>query len=121
MRILFLDDDGLRHDRFRSMVAPSHSVRYVWTAEEAIEALLTDSFDIACLDHDLGGKQFVPSEGAEATGYTVAKAIAEMDRKPAQVIVHSFNAVGAQNMVECLTAAGVNAVRLLFGTFEVPA
>jgi hypothetical protein len=120
MKVLFLDDDGQRHETFRTK-AGHHEVDYVWTADEAIKAMEGTRYDLACLDHDLGGRTFVPSDGVEPTGYTVAKAIADGQvQAPARVIVHSFNPVGAKHMIDCLRQASVSCIQSPFGTFRLP-
>jgi CheY-like chemotaxis protein len=98
MKILILDDDNIRHIFFKKKFI-GHDVESVYTAEAAIEALQRERYDAVFLDHDLGGHMFVDSYGQEATGYTVAKWLSENpDRKPEQIIIHSFNNVGAKNM-----------------------
>ncbi len=98
MKILILDDDTDRHAQFKLNYA-SHELTHVLTADEAIEALKHNIFDVVCLDHDLGGMQMVDSWGTEPTGYLVAKWIAmNPDRKPKMIYIHSFNPDGARNM-----------------------
>jgi CheY-like chemotaxis protein len=106
MRILFLDDDELRHRLIAEQLI-GHDATATRTVAETAKALEGAPFDLACLDHDLGGLQMVDSE-EEETGHTVAKLIAAMppERRPRQIIVHSFNSVGAGRMVQVLKAAG---------------
>lgn len=115
MRILFLDDDAERHKRL-SRDAIGHDVTHVWSvfgARKALEA--GPRFDIAFLDHDLGGRQLVAP--GEDTGYAVAQTIAAMleDRRPREVILHSFNPVGTVAMERILRDAGVLVRRAPFG------
>jgi len=58
-------------------------------------------FDIMFLDHDLGGKIYVDSEDPN-TGYQVVKYMAEHDIKGKEIIVHSLNFAGVQNMLAIL-------------------
>lgn len=97
MKILILDDDWERHHAFRRKMI-GHVVKHVVTSKECIEALETEEFDIAFLDHDLGGQTMVdPTRGD--TGYAVAEWISKnLQKKPARVIVHSFNPVGGPKM-----------------------
>lgn len=121
MKILFLDDDEARHAYFAGL-AFKHSVDHVRTAEEAIQALRENQYDLACLDHDLGGRIYVDPLDLEGTGYTVAKAMS-LDlgmKRPSQVVVHSFNPVGVGRMVNRLKAAGFNVVAAPFGSFRIP-
>jgi NAD+-processing family protein with receiver domain len=124
VRILFLDDDPKRHELF-ARAHIGHQVTFVWGVFDAVRALgasecAGEPFDYACLDHDLGGHQMV--ESGEATGYEVAQHIAFMttEARPRRVVVHSFNPVGAQNMVRLLADAGVPCIRAPFGTFRIP-
>ncbi len=120
MRILFLDDDPKRHDLFRRETI-GHSVEHVHTVFGARVALDAGGvFDLACLDHDLGGHQMV--DPGEDTGHAVAKYIAEMspEKRPRHVLVHSFNPAGAVAMCWTLRNAGVSVVQIPFGQFTIP-
>ena len=102
MRVLFLDDDPNRQ-RMAFRYFAGHELSQAETAEQAIKMLDKYSpYDLVHLDHDLGGKTFVPSD--EVSGYQVAKHIAQMsgDRLPKRVVVHSYNFAGAKNMMEAL-------------------
>lgn len=112
MRILFLDDDETRHKHAASELI-GHDVHHVRTAQRAIETLKSHEFDLAMLDHDLGGEQHGASH--ERSGYVVAEAIPTMDRPPRMVIVHSFNAPGAGKMIAALGNAGIPCVWAPFG------
>lgn len=106
MRILFLDDDLMRHKLFREELANrGHIATHVETADRAIQELSNNKFDLVYLDHDLGDKTFVPSEGSEPTGYTVALFMAKGSDR-ARVVVHSYNPAGAQKIVQHLDDAG---------------
>jgi len=91
MNILILDDMEERHDAFREKFKNIEcNIIHVTTAKECIEALKNNTFDLICLDHDLGGKE---------TGHEVSKWIADnknthpMDKT--KIIIHSYNPVGA--------------------------
>lgn len=119
MKILFLDDDLDRHSKFTE-ASNGSEVTFVHGVAQAIEALSTDQFDIAFLDHDLDGRVFV--EESEGTGTEVAEYIAKMpaENRPRIVIVHSMNPYGAQRMMNILrTAPGrLLAWQTPFGTQE---
>lgn len=86
MRILVLDDAGVRHEFFRGWLRPmGHALVEALTAADAIAALDTIStFDVAFLDHDLG---------AGPDGKVVVSHIIAMprERQPRLVVVHSAN------------------------------
>lgn len=98
MKILFLDDDGRRHDYFEYAMlsnAKEHEVVHAHTAKAAIEALISNErFDLVHLDHDLGN-------GAGNNGYEVAVFISTMPDSavPHKIIIHSSNQIGAERML----------------------
>jgi CheY-like chemotaxis protein len=103
MKILILDDDQVRHDMFRVKYA-GHEVVSVLEAKDAIKKLNEEQFDAVFLDHDLGGAVYVTS--GEGTGYEVAVWLSEnREKQPKQIIIHSFNPVGAANMMGVLPCA----------------
>lgn len=101
--ILILDDSMERHHAFERMLI-GNAVVHVCTAKEAIQAMSQRKFDIVLLDHDLGGGGELEPSGP-GTGYEVACWIRDNpDRRPQTIIVHSFNSVGARNMLAVLPA-----------------
>ena len=103
MKMLFLDDDPNRRKKAIMYYSLRYEIYAVETAEEAIQVLdAIFPFDVVSLDHDLGGQVYCPSD--DNSGYAVAKHIATMseDKRPKIVIVHSFNPVGADNMLAVL-------------------
>ena len=115
-KILFLDDDLIRHDAFRQRTKDMNvEVTYIETVEQAIKALTNFKFDIASLDHDLGGQVYVKE--TEGTGYEVALFIEEKleeDKLPNEVIVHSYNPAGAERMVYAIKKRIAKCVRQPF-------
>jgi CheY-like chemotaxis protein len=105
MKILILDDDLGRHQYFAKNYA-IHELVHVTTAQEAIDQLKVNTFDVVFLDHDLGGMVMVESGGKEPTGYDVAKWLSENpNRQPKRVFVHSMNPVGSQNIKNVLPSS----------------
>jgi CheY-like chemotaxis protein len=103
MKILILDDDVQRHEMFSNKLKYDE-VKHTYTAKEAIDALQNNTFDYCFLDHDLGGKVFFPSD--PDTGMEVAVWLAANPKKqPRVIIIHSFNPVGATNMIGVLPGA----------------
>ena len=102
-RILVLDDDNTRQRVFQQALI-GKILEQAYTAEEAIQKLKDHPFDIVFLDHDLSGKVMVVS--GKGTGFEVAKWLRDNPgRMPKQIIIHSFNPVGAQNMKDVLPEA----------------
>ncbi len=102
MKILFLDDDPIRTEIARGCFA-EHELCEAETAEQAIKLLEKNSpYDTVSLDHDLSGNIYCPSN--ELSGFAVAKYISKMpkEKMPKQVVVHSFNPGGAENMIKVL-------------------
>jgi hypothetical protein len=92
---------------------PPADEAWVWvmTAEGAIQMLkfgLDGEFvETASLDHDLAPLHYTETYFGDGTGLEVAKFIATMEKPPKEVIVHSWNSVGAMKMLEVLRNAGV--------------
>lgn len=119
LRILFLDDDEDRHDKFRAGTI-GHDVAHVRTAVEAVKVLdAVDKFqaapwDLICLDHDLTpGHQLVYLRGqplpglGEGTGYDVADWLRRHTEVRARLVVlHTFNEHGRTRMYAALRAGG---------------
>jgi CheY-like chemotaxis protein len=102
-RMLVLDDDILRQQMFAEVLV-GHIVIQTSTAKSTIKYLQDEDFDYLFLDHDLGGKQMVPS--GPGTGYEVAQWLAaHLERQPKNIVIHSFNSVGAKNMANLLPSA----------------
>jgi DNA-binding response OmpR family regulator len=97
MKVLVLDDEPHRHQIFREHLS-AEDVRYVWTAVEAVQALLSEHFDLVLLDHDLGLDD--PGDGCD-----VAQSLVETPNSEAIVIVHSDNPYGAHRMLQVLRNA----------------
>ena len=111
---LFLDDDRVRHARFRARIeavgfARRHQVLYAFTAADAIDALRTHEGAIitAFLDHDLCEDDHWVLPGAPSkvpTGMVVVDHIVTMRQPPAVITVHSFNYHAALEMCSRLSA-----------------
>ena len=105
MNVLVLDDSLERLKTFKTNLI-GHSVTTVETAKDAINELVQNDYNIVFLDHDLGGQAFVKS--GDGTGFEVAEWLSNHpDRKPKQIVIHSFNPTGAQNMKNVLPEAQV--------------
>ena len=129
MRILFLDDDKVRHDAFAKQFAHDDRVHVTNYADFEI-ALAGDKFDGIFLDHDLNdfGRNSVISDGGmygshydyELTGVDAARLIVRLpaEKIPGTVVVHSWNPGGADNIANILRDAGINVARAPFSYSE---
>lgn len=113
MRILFLDDNLVRHSRFKMNRIGCILVQ-AFTYEQAIKALDENpQFDEVYLDHDLSDAAAAGKPGPEErTGADVARYIAAMPKEkvPRLVYIHSFNFSGRTRMVQILGDAGIKAI-----------
>ena len=105
MKILILEDNADRQQVFRRNLI-GQEVTIVDQAQQAIQLLTENVFEMLFLDHDLGNKIFVDSFTEPNTGYAVAKWLEEHpDRQPKEIILHSLNPDGRKNMAYCLPKA----------------
>jgi CheY-like chemotaxis protein len=122
MRILLLDDDPKRVYWFLTRFNPDR-VHVCGTANAAIDALKSERFDVAFLDHDLdpshyqiyhdcmnNGERPVPHVGKfdNETGYAVAKFLADNpNNNPAmEVFIQSQNRFQTERMMKVLLGEG---------------
>ena len=109
-RVLVLDDSPERREAFAEALEGCQ-VRLVATSKAARIALIDeDSFDLVCLDHDLGEFGAVrPGDGME-----VAQFIARdmRDNIPSWVLVHSCNVPAADRMERELEDGGIRVMRV---------
>lgn len=116
MKIFVLDDDPERLSWFvREFV--SHDLVVANSVEGAIAALSAQRYDAAFLDHDLGGKTFVPTSSPDC-GMRVAEWLVENPDQARRVVVHSWNVAAAKEMAEAMRGAGLNARDEAFATFD---
>ena len=111
MKILFLDDDQIRHEKFHRQ-AIGHQVDHVWTADNAITKLGKGDYDLVYLDHDLDStynNQMV--DDIEDGRFVVRLIVANAERfANTTFICHSLNRPAAQHMFASLDFAGLQAV-----------
>ena len=99
-KVLFLDDEKERHD-LADVIASDYSVKvyHAYSAPKAKRLLAEQSFDLVCLDHDLG-------EDGAGTGMTVAREIVGRGLFPL-TLIHSWNIPAARSMKGVLSDGGV--------------
>ena len=101
MIVIILDDDKKRHDFFRLQ---HPTAIHIFTYRELVAILSfpeSEPFDLARLDHDL--------EDMREDGLMAAKYISALPttRRPKQVIIHSTNQAGREQMKAVLDAVGI--------------
>lgn len=99
----------VRHDGFKRRFE-GNKMDHAYTAEEAIFYLKMHKYDLVCLDHDLAPEHYSDDTYVEDdSGYGVAKFISKMqeDDLPTQVLIHSWNPVGAERMKLQLHGLGI--------------
>jgi hypothetical protein len=111
MSVFVLDDSKERLRKFRSAIPSAHMAE---TVDEAKEVLSRDEhWEIAFLDHDLGGEVMVDTSEYN-TGTTLVRWLIEQGIKIDTVVVHSLNDTAAMGMVMDLRRAGYHAQRVPF-------
>lgn len=108
MRVFVLEDDPLRIQWFRERFI-GHDLTLAESVSEALEKF-TGGYTLACLDHDLGGQQMVDSEEENTGAEFVRLKGKEFGDHRGVVIVHSYNPVGAAQMVSMLEEVGADVV-----------
>ena len=83
------------------------------TAQECIDRLQIDAYDVVFLDHDLGGQQFQDTR-EKNSGSEVVRWISEHKPKVGCFYVHSLNPVERRNMTTDLKRLGYTASDLPF-------
>ena len=118
MKILILEDSPERIKTFKRKLM-NHDTYFFDNVEEAKKALkLLGPFDIVFLDHDLDDRVFVNSNDAN-TGYQLAKYIAENNINIPDVIIHTMNPVGAENIKSVLPKAVICPFPVLFNYIKL--
>jgi len=107
--VLILDDDVRRFPfllKYAASVVGVCEPVFTKTADEAMVALqLRSRWDLLMLDHDLGGRVYVPSDEPN-TGYRVAKFIVEHSVAFDRCILHSLNIGASRRMGQLLKECG---------------
>lgn len=96
MKIFILEDDLNRINIFRTKLL-NHELYIADNVEEGKKLIEEFNPEVLLLDHDLGGQIFVSSDNPN-TGYQFARWLREQGKKFTQIIIHSCNPVGANNI-----------------------
>lgn len=106
MKILFLDDNDLRHVLVDRNII-NQDIVHVETAREAIEQLSNNDFDLIMLDHDLDENTNNVLVEEEEDGRFVCRWMAEnFESKETTVIIHSLNEPGSKEVRQILFDGG---------------
>ena len=103
----------VRHDKL-SRNHPDDKIDHAYSAEEATYFLDTYKYELVYLDHDLAPEHYSGVQPSyERTGYFVATYIRHMPENmlPDQIIIHSWNPVGAERMYDQLKDLGIFVAR----------
>lgn len=117
LNILILEDSSERNNWFGKKLI-GNAVDFAYTASQANKFLQEKEYDVIFLDHDLAEEHYVAMHAVVdteliGTGVDTAKFIVENSSSPkAQIIVHSLNTVGSQNIFAILKDAGYNVERI---------
>ena len=109
MRILILEDSDERIARFEDALS-GHNVTVCKAVKTAIGELYDKTFDYIFLDYDLG-------EGSK-TGAVLALYLYENIRDNEQVVIHSMNPIGQNEMRALLPSARVVPFSVLIKELE---
>lgn len=102
MRILFLDDMKSRRDVFQQK-AIGCVVDFAITAQEAIDLLKKNEYDVIYLDHDLEEEHYHVTKDDHEDGRFVARHLKDMTQHHGKiVVVHSLNPAGRANIKSIL-------------------
>lgn len=115
-RVFLLEDDPTRVRLIReALIGKDVELTHAWDADKGLE-LFAGPYDLILLDHDLGGKQFVDSS-LDNTGAGFVRRLPEGSiTNFTQVVVHSYNGVGAKViMLTLLERFGIDAPWAPFG------
>jgi hypothetical protein len=127
MKILFLDDMVVRHNYFTDFIKKQRfneenypEIYHAYTYDQSIISLCSDNiFDLVSLDHDLSEEDIMcdPKSVRSKTGSDVATFITLMPKHkvPKNIIIHSLNPKGSENMYDILGYAGISSYRIPFG------
>jgi CheY-like chemotaxis protein len=105
--IVILEDDINRMNMFSKKLETKSIYYFYDNVDDCFEFFKDkkDQIDLIFLDHDLDGKVYVDSKEYN-TGYTMAKKIKELYGEDyPNVIIHSLNPKGADNILSILTKA----------------
>jgi len=118
MKILVLEDNPIRQDKFRELFKNQEVFIYDNTLD-AFHICLTIDFQILWLDHDLEGKIWEDSN-KENTGYQFIKWLVDNEKQRNSLIyIHSMNPIGASKMLNYLKDNGYDGIWIPFNLLKL--
>jgi hypothetical protein len=111
-KIFILDDDENRQEWFKKEFTHVQIVSAL-DIDEAVKKF-NNTYKLILLDHDLGNRIYVPSEDRN-TGYQFCKHLLEYEIT-CDILLHSMNSVGVNNMKNLLETKFKNIYLLDFGS-----
>jgi CheY-like chemotaxis protein len=121
VNVLVVDDDEDRLQFFRTELRPLGHVVETAINVSSAEVFLSEHWrhwDVVFLDHGLNdwGSNAPGERPREKTGVDVAKVIVGLPaaRRPSLVVIHSWYAPGAMDIMRVLLGAGVHVTRWVF-------
>ena len=105
MKILFLDDNPLRHKTISNLL-PNANIVHVYTAREALIEMNKTDYDLIMLDHDLdedAENRLIHPDGTYVTQYMIKN---YKHLRETFVVIHSLNHSGAKRMQDTLVDGG---------------
>ncbi len=114
MRVFVLEDDPMRLNCFWEWFS-GHELTCCTDAADAAHVFMGQSWDLASLDHDLGGEVYVSSD-EDNTGAGFVRQCGEALARVPNVVVHSYNQAGAMRMIAGLADHGKDVPWTPFGS-----
>jgi len=99
MRILILEDDGMRVNNFIELLF-RHDLDITESAHEAVALLEEKVYDLLLLDHDLG-----EGDGSGSVVSCFLRAYPENPNNDAEILIHSWNSPASMAMLKDLPKA----------------
>jgi len=124
LKILILDDEKFRHDKFSSHYK-GNEIFHAMNYSQFVNVLQTQKWDLIHLDHDLGEEPVADSyrDGwgniCFFTGYHAALKICELseDYLPNLVIIHSMNPRGSEEIYSVLKRNNIETLQKTYSFF----
>ncbi len=105
VKILILEDSEIRIKQFlEGLESDTNVITVKHTAQDCIDCLTKESWDVLFLDHDLGGKTYVATDDKN-TGSEVCRWLSNNNVKIRLIIIHSLNVQGQRTMKQLVPQA----------------